>query len=194
MKGCRPLNREERRAAIRECRDSRERALLAVGFATGFRISELLSLRICDVVDANGNPLRWVAVKAGNTKTKEGRTVALNSDAGKAAAGLASGLLRRGCVRTAALFQGAKSGGLRPISRIHAWRVLTALFARAEIFGSVSTHSLRKTFAAECYRLLGGAIEKVQVALGHKSITSTVAYLSFRHGEIDEALLAMADC
>lgn len=191
MKGCRPLNRVERKAALASCTGIREKALLTLGFATGYRISELLSLRIADVVDAKGKPLNWVSVKAGNTKTKEGRTVALNSDAGKAAAALAVSLLTKGCDRASALFQGRKSGCLKPISRIHAWRLLTALFAKADVSGNVATHSLRKTFAAECYRLLGGALEKVQVALGHRSITSTVAYLSFRHGEIDEALLAM---
>ena len=191
MKGCRPLNRLERKAALASCHDGRERALLALGFATGYRISELLSLTIADVLNANGQPAKWVSVKAGKTKTKEGRTVALNSDAGQFAAELARRLLAGGCARNAALFQGQKSGMLKPISRIHAWRLITALFARAEVSGSVSTHSLRKTFAAECYRLLGGALEKVQIALGHKSITSTVAYLSFRHSEIDEALLAM---
>jgi integrase len=191
MKGCRPLNRQERKAALAACHDLRERALLALGFATGYRISELLSLRIGDVVDTHGSPLKWVSVKASHTKTKEGRTVALNSDAGKAVAELARKLLALGCARTAALFQGRKSGMLKPISRIHAWRLLTALFQRADVTGSVSTHSLRKTFAAECYRLLNGALEKVQVALGHKSITSTVAYLSFRHSEIDDALMAM---
>jgi site-specific recombinase XerD len=191
MKGCRPLDRDERRAALKHCQDQRERALLALGFATGYRISELLSLRIGDVVDAKSQPLKWVSVRAGKTKTKEGRTVALNADAGHAAATLAKTLLAAGCERSAALFQGKKSGLLKPISRIHAWRLLTALFARADVSGNVATHSLRKTFAAECYRLLGGALEKVQIALGHKSITSTVCYLSFRHSDIDDAVLAI---
>jgi len=57
-------------------------------------------------------------------------------------------------------------------------RALKALFALADVLGNVATHSLRKTFAAEIYRLLDGKLEKVQVALGHRSITSTVAYLS----------------
>jgi integrase/recombinase XerD len=189
MKGCRPLNRGERAAALSACKDDREGALLALGFATGYRISELLSLRIGDVIDARGNPLRHVAVKAANTKTKEGRTVLLNTSAGKAVVALCKALLARGHSRTTPLFIGRKSS-LVAIGRIQAWRLLRALFERAEIAGSVATHTMRKTFAAECYRLLGGAIEKVARALGHKSITSTVSYLSFNESEIDDALMA----
>lgn len=192
MKGCRPLNRTERKAALAVCRDLRESALLALGFATGYRISELLSLRVADVVDTHGHPLRYVAVRASKTKTGEGRTVLLNSAAGDAAARLARALLATGHDRQTPLFIGRKSK-TAPIGRVQAWRLLRELFERAAIAGSVATHTLRKTFAAEMYRLLGGAIEKVRVALGHKSITSTVCYLSFCNDEIDSALLALGD-
>lgn len=192
MKGCRPLNRTERKSALSACRDPRESALLALGFATGYRISELLSLRIADVIDTHGQPLRYVAVKAAKTKTKEGRTVLLNSTAGESVARLARQLLKSGHDRQTPLFIGRKST-TKPIGRIQAWRLLKELFERASIAGSVATHTLRKTFAADMYRLLGGAIEKVRVALGHKSITSTVCYLSFNNDEIDTALLALSD-
>jgi integrase len=188
MKGCRPLNREERKAALLNCKNTKERALLAIGFATGYRISELLSLRICDVINDKDHPLRYVSVKAGNMKGGEGRTVLLNTDAGKAVQLLAKTMLNQGVARTSALFQGEQSGGVRAVHRVTAWRWLVALFKRAEIFESVSTHTLRKTFASEMYRLLNGAIEKVQIALGHKNITSTMCYLSFNTGEIDDAM------
>lgn len=187
MKGCRPLNRAERKAALANCADSRERALLSLGCATGFRISELLSLRLCDVVDMYNNPLRYVTVKAGNTKTGEGRTVLLNTVAGQAVAEHARALLAQGAKRDAPLFQGRKSK-TDAISRQQAWRLLKELFERACVFGQVATHTLRKTFAADCYELLGGAIEKVAKALGHKSLNSTVSYLSFNNAEIDDAI------
>ena len=187
MKGCRPLNRVERKEALRNCGSSRERALLSLGCATGYRISELLSLRICDVIDINNNPLRYVSVKASNTKTKEGRTVLLNTVAGKAVADHAKYLLSQGISRTAHLFQGKKSK-VNAISRQQAWRLLKDLFEKACIFGQVATHTLRKTFAADCYQLLGGAIEKVARALGHKSLNSTLSYLSFNNTEIDAAI------
>jgi integrase len=66
------------------------------------------------------------------------------------------------------------------------------LFAAIGQYGNVSTHTLRKTFAKFAYELLGGKLEKVRVALGHKSITSTIAYLSFNHDDIDSAMMAIA--
>jgi hypothetical protein len=50
---------------------------------------------------------------------------------------------------------------------------------------------MRKTFAKVIYDMTGGKIEKVQIALGHQSITSTIAYLSFNHGDIDNAIMGV---
>jgi integrase len=55
---------------------------------------------------------------------------------------------------------------------------------------SWGTHSLRKTFANRMYERLHRDLVKVQRAMGHKNINSTVAYLSFREEEIDAAILA----
>ena len=148
MKGSRPLTRSQVKAVLGITDSIREKALLTLGFATGYRISELLSLTIADV-STNGVIHSYVTVKAGNTKTKEGRTVLLNSDAKK------------------------------------------ALFAAIGEFGNVSTHTMRKTFAKFIYDATGGKIELVQIALGHKAITSTVSYLSFNTGTIDTAIMTM---
>lgn len=187
MKGCRPLNRQERKAVMAHA-DIRERALFGLGVATGFRISELLSLTIGDVVDKRGKALPYVTVKAKNTKTKEGRTVPLNSDARKAVEAQAKRLLDEGATRETALFLSRKGRGLAAIGRVQAWRMLKALFDLADVLGNVATHSMRKSFAAEVYRLLNGRLEKVQAALGHRSITSTVAYLSFNMAEVEQAI------
>jgi site-specific recombinase XerD len=191
MIGARPLNRVEQKAALANCKDSREKSLLALGFATGFRISELLSLTIDDVVDAKNRMVSYLSVKARNTKTKTGRTVRLNSSAAKAALNHALSMLRAGRKRTDRLFTGQKSARGEAITRQHAARLLAALFERADIAGAVSTHSMRKTFAQAVYAAFGGAVEKVQAALGHASISSTIAYLSFNHAEIDDALMAL---
>ena len=186
MKGCRPLNRNEREQVLAECRDDRERALFVLGVATGYRISELLSLRIKDIIDSRGRAQRYVTVEARNTKTKEGRTVVLSASAGKTLESYAGHLLASGASPESTLFPSRKGAGA--ISSTHARRMMKALFARAGISGNVSTHTLRKTFAAEMYKALDGRIEKVQKALGHKSITSTVCYLSFNAEEVDRAI------
>lgn len=35
---------------------------------------------------------------------------------------------------------------------------------------------------------LKGDLQKIQAALGHKSITSTIAYLGFDQGEVNQAI------
>ena len=79
-------------------------------------------------------------------------------------------------------------GDNRPITRIHAYRLFKDACAANGLQGVLATHSLRKTFAHRIYERLGKDLIKTQRALGHRSITSTVQYLSFREEEIDRAI------
>ena len=83
MKGSRPLTRQQVKGLLALTSTIREQTLLTLGFCTGYRISELLSLKVSDV-STNGIIHSHVTVKAANTKTKTGRTVLLNADAQKA--------------------------------------------------------------------------------------------------------------
>ena len=133
-----------------------------------------------------------VTVKASNTKTKQGRTVLLNSDAKKALFVLVTWLKAKGLDDTAPLFVSRKHvNGFAAITRQQAGRLLKELFALIGEFGNVSTHTMRKTFAKAIYDMTGGKIELVQQALGHRSIASTIAYLSFNSTAIDNAITAM---
>jgi site-specific recombinase XerD len=191
MKGSRPLTRVQVKALLKTTMSIREKALLTLGFATGYRISELLSLTVADV--ATGNVIHsHVSVKASNTKTKQGRTVLLNSDAKKALAVLIDWLKAKGLDHNAPLFVSRKhNNGYAAISRQQAHKLLKGLFAAIGEFGNVSTHTLRKTFAKAIYDATGGKIELVQIALGHAAITSTVSYLSFNTQSIDDAINRM---
>lgn len=191
MKGSRPLTRAQVKALLKATNSIREKALLTLGFATGYRISELLSLKVADVA-TNGVIHSHVTVKASNTKTKQGRTVLLNSDAKKALSALVSWLKAKGMNANAPLFVSRKHvNGYAAISRQQAHKLLKDLFAAIGEFGNVSTHTLRKTFAKTIYDATGGKIELVQIALGHAAITSTVSYLSFNTQSIDDAINRM---
>ncbi len=190
MKGARPLTRSQVKTVIHAAASVREKALLTLGFCTGYRISELLSLKVSDV-STGGVIHSHVTVKASNTKTKQGRTVLLNSDAKKALSVLVSWLKAKGLDDHAPLFVSRKhSRGFASISRQQAHKLLKALFALVGEFGNVSTHTLRKTFAARIYELTN-KLEQVQIALGHKSINSTISYLSFNTGEVDNAIMGI---
>jgi integrase len=192
MKGCRPLSEEEE-ALVASSFDGhfalRDRAIFLLGVKSGFRISELLSLRVGDVMPA-GHLVDRVYVRRQNMKKKvEGRSVILHPVAKQA---LSEWLdqLRSECSvddRTF-LFHSRKSPN-RPIGRVQYYRLLTSVFDKCGLSGKLGTHSMRKTFASKVYDRLNHDLVKTASALGHRNINSTVQYLSFRQEEIDRAIL-----
>lgn len=143
----------------------RDRALLELLYATGARITEIVSLDVDDVHDdivrvtGKGNKQRLVPVggfarRALDAWLVRGRP-ALSSK-GKA---------------TPALFLGARGGRL---SRQNAWLILQAIAERAGI-SDVSPHTFRHSFAT--HLLEGGAdVRVVQELLGHASVATTQIY------------------
>ena len=190
MKGCRALTRAEVKAVLKTRATLRDKALVAIGFSTGYRISELLSIRLQDVVDARGRVLPSVYVR--HTKGGGGRGVSLNSDARKTVQKLASEMLKAGKARHFPLFGGRKGAGRTAITRQHANRLIKALFEAARVVGGkLASHSLRKTFAARLRELFRGDYQKIQKALGHASIASTMAYLPVDEDEIQAAIASL---
>jgi integrase len=187
MKGCRPLTRIEVKKVLKAGNSKRDNALLTLGFSTGYRISELLSLHIKDVATITGEIFHSVYVT--KTKNGEGRSVPLNTDSRKSLKQLVAQLLETGHDINAPLFGGRKNQGKVAIKRQQAWRIIKKLFEVAKVIGGkLATHSLRKTFAYRMKEALKGDLQKIQAALGHKSITSTIAYLGFDQGEVNQAI------
>jgi integrase len=157
---------------------------------SGFRISELLSLRVGDVWQ-HGRVVDRVTVQRRHMKRKvEGRTVLLHPEAKAALATWLSTLRQRleGTPQTFVFH--SRQGGNRPISPVQAWGILHEAVTTNELTGKVGTHAMRKTFANRVYHQLNRDLVKTQRAMGHKNINSTVAYLSFVEDEIDAAILA----
>jgi len=199
MISARDLNRSEVKAILSQDTTLRNKALLVIGFNTGFRISEMLSLTIKDVF--NGKTVRsHVTVAAGNMKNKKSRTIRLNSDAVKILTLWCKYLAKQGYTSDTPLFISREKNRMpvlingiskicevaKAITRCQANNILKTL---AELAGvdttRVSSHSFRKTFAKGIYIASGRDLTKVQYALGHSSITITIKYLMFAISEID---------
>lgn len=184
MTGCRPLTDDEIARAQRFLHRPRDRVLFALGLRTGFRVSELLSLRVADVWP-DGRPAEWVTVRRQDTKGRtQGRSVPLHPLAG---AQLARWLLVRQPAPDEPLFKSRKGGRL---TRVQAWRILAGAFRRAGLSGRLGTHCMRKSFAAGVYERLGGDLMGCQEALGHANINSTAAYLRPSRRKVEAAILA----
>jgi len=190
MKGCRPLTDTE----IREVVDSfygtyaaRDRALFILGIKSGFRVSELLSLRVKDVVSGDHIMDRVTVCRRNMKRKTEGRTVLMHPDA-KAA--LQEWIDELQDEPDSYIFQSRK-GGNKPISRYQAYRILRTLYEDCGLDGRLGTHTMRKTFADRVYKNLGNDLVKTQRALGHKNIHSTMSYMSFKDEDVDQAILAI---
>lgn len=188
MKGCRPLLRDEVRRVLKVKNLSRrDAAMLTVGFSTGYRISELLSLRLGDVCNEQGTIFDNMYVA--HTKNGEGRSVRLNTDSKKALKKLVNQRLAQNHALEAPLFGGRTNQFKMAIKRQQAWRVIKRCFELAKVIGGkLATHSLRKTFAARMKEALKGDLQQIQQALGHKSITSTIAYLGVDREKVETAM------
>jgi len=186
MRGMRPLSDSEI-AQVASRLGVRDRAFFVLGIRTGFRVSELLSLRVADVVNG-GEVARFVGVHRRNMKGKsEGRTIPLHDEARAALSAWVAELKNMGAAAESPLFLSREGGA---ISRGQAWAIMTGAYRAAGVFGRVGVHGLRKTFAARVYDRTGHDLMQTQRALGHKAITSTAAYLSFADSEVEAAILA----
>jgi integrase len=194
MKGCRPLTDAEVHLVSRSFGGTyaaRDRALFIVGIKTGFRIAELLSLRVGDVWQ-HGRVVDQLTVRRAHMKQqREGRTVPLHADAKAALAAWLLCLRRQaGVTAQTAVFRSRK-GGNRPISPVQAWRILREACEANELTGKLGTHCMRKTFAQKVYHQLGYDLIRTKRALGHQQIGNTERYLSFAEADIHAAILAI---
>ncbi|MGE4297016.1 MAG: tyrosine-type recombinase/integrase [Desulfovibrionaceae bacterium] len=196
MKGCRPLTVEEIDAALGTFQGRfalRNRALFMLGIKSGFRIRELCSLRVRDVIQ-RGHIKDDVTVARRNMKRKqEGRTVFLNDKARAALVAWLPELYRRGYASPESFVFQSQKGFNRPISIVQGYRVLQQVFDALGMTGNLGTHSMRKSFANAVYAafLARGQSDPLRMtakAMGHKSIDSTDRYLSFRREEVNDVI------
>ena len=189
MAGATHLTAFEVKGMLKATKNHRDNALLSTGFCTGFRISELLKIRITDVANIiNGFVHIKDVINLKTSKNKSSRSVRINSTARKALDKRVKELLAQGKNENCAMF-GRKAHSTQAISSQYANRLIKKIALTAHIFKSkISSHSMRKSFSAELYRIFNHDIAKLRLALGHKSVNSTIAYISFLLVDIDDAI------
>lgn len=187
MKGCRPLTDDEKTkvlASIKTRYEDRDKLLVLLGIYAGFRISEILSLKVRDVWQ-NGTIPSHVTVQRRNVKhRREGRSVVLHEAVKAAIRRYLSG--REGLSPDSPLF--LSQWKTKAISRQQAWNILEKAFSDAKLTGKLGTHSLRKTFAASVYDRSNHCLLRTKRALGHTDIRTTEAYLSFADSDVEDLI------
>jgi integrase/recombinase XerD len=153
----------------------RDRALLAVLYATGCRASEVAGLRLGDMRLAE-NFCRCLG------KGNKERIVSLNPVAVAALeAYLKHERPRLVGSRDSDMLFVTRSG--RVFTRIVVWQLVKKYAARIGVSKNVSPHTLRHSFAT--HMLAGGAeIRALQEILGHASIRTTQIYTQVEHSRL----------
>lgn len=154
--------------------------MFSFGIYTGFRISDILPLKIRDLVKF----LEENCVTITEKKTGNRREVALNSALKKAIKEYIKGKESYEYV----FKSNKKTKGVNmPISREHAGRIIKKA---ADKFGlkHICTHSMRKTFALFIYELSGKDMNAAREALGHEDISYTKLYLGLGRLEVNDLI------
>ncbi|MEN8219803.1 MAG: tyrosine-type recombinase/integrase [Pseudomonadota bacterium] len=174
----RPLTRSEIKAVLKQADKPRDKVLLVLGFNSGYRISELLSLRVKDIYFEKRG--RWqvrdvVTIAKDKMKGKRrARSIRLNSDAKRA---LREYIEELDMLPDTPLFGGKKNHGRKAITRQTAWRIFKEL-AKMTLGETdrIGTHTMRKSFATHLY-LATHDIYRIKSSLGHAFVTTTERYI-----------------
>ena len=160
--------------AGRNNKELRDKAMLELMYATGIRVSELVSLTVNDINVQAGYircsergreriiPIGSVARISLRQYLKQARPAMLADDN--------SSILFPNC-----------SG--QPMSRQGFWKILKQYAAKAGIEADITPHTLRHSFAAHLLEN-GADLRSVQEMLGHSDISTTQIYLKMNTGRI----------
>lgn len=157
-------------------KEIRDKAMLELLYATGIRVTELITLKLADVnfsmnfiVCKDRNKERVIpygnAAKEALTRyVKEARDVLLENTA------------------TDVLF--VNCSGL-PMSRQGFWKLIKYYTKKAGIEADITPHTLRHSFAAHLVEN-GADLRSVQEMLGHSDISTTQIYANMNHRHLRE--------
>ncbi len=152
----------------------RDKAMLEFAYATGMRVTEIISLNVDDVdlkegfvlCHSNGKsrtiPIGSLSLKALENYMKDARPILIKDENNKA------------------LFVNING---RRLTRQGFWKIVKYYKDQAHINKDITPHVLRHSFATHLLQN-GADLKAIQVMLGHSDISSTQVYMQFQ----DESL------
>ncbi len=153
----------------------RDKAMLELLYASGMRVSELISLKLDDI------NLQLGFVHCGSKKE---RIIPLGKYATDAIAAYLSGarehLLHQNT--TDALFVNTNG---KPMTRQGFWKLIRSYKTKAEISCELTPHTLRHSFAVHLLEN-GADLRSIQEMLGHSDISSTQIYAQMQKNRIKD--------
>jgi integrase len=165
---------------LKEESNPRNYLLFVMGCNIALRISDLLSLKVKDVIDSKGDIKTYLHIK--EKKTGRPAKIYLNNTVKEA---LIYYLNKSKAIDPDSyLFKSERSN--KRLDRVRAWGLIQewtkAVGLEGERYG---THTLRKTWGYQA-RKQGLSIEQISEKLGHKSVTVTRHYIGISQEEINQ--------
>lgn len=191
MKTVQPIKKKSHIEAIKEVlyrQNLRDYAMFCLGINSGLRISDLLNLRVEDVI-SEIRPLQMadrILVKEQKTGKTNDFIVNLS-----AKAALKEYLLHAQLETDSPLFPSREGQGRKPISRSQAYNIIRIATKNAGLKLQVGTHTMRKTFSYQKYKK-GVEIETLSKLLNHSSPGTTIRYIGIEQEMLDRIVLE--DC
>ena len=157
-----------------ELKGIRDKAMLEFAYATGMRVTEIISLDLDDVDLKEG----YVSCKMGNKK----RVVPLGSLSLKALKEYVDNVrpILIKDEKDRALF--VNINGKR-LTRQGFWKIVKYYKEQAHITKEITPHVLRHSFATHLLQN-GADLKAIQSMLGHSDISSTQVYMQFQEGNL----------
>lgn len=154
----------------------RDRAMMELLYATGIRVSELISLKVSDVNLTMG----FIVCKDANKE----RLIPFGAKAKNALMQYLNGTreIMVDSSSTDVLF--ANCSG-EEMSRQGFWKIIKYYAKKAGIVADITPHTLRHSFAAHLVEN-GADLKSVQEMLGHSDISTTQMYANMTHNHLRE--------
>jgi len=165
---------------LRDEQNPRNYLLFVAGVNLALRISDLLKLKVRDILDNKGEIKDYIHLK--EQKTKRQVKIRLNETVKEA---LNYYLKKAGVTDPEQyLFKSERSN--RPLDRIRVWGLIQKWTSEVDLEGErYGAHTLRKTWGYQA-RMQGVSIERINEKLGHKSVTVTKRYIGINQEEINK--------
>ncbi len=159
-----------------DLKGTRDKAMLEFAYATGMRVTEIISLNIEDVnlqegtvLCKNGSrtrtiPLGKMSLDALKEYIEDARNILVKTD------------------KEQALFVNLNG---RRLTRQGFWKIIKFYQEQANITKDITPHTLRHSFATHLLQN-GADLKSIQMMLGHSDISSTQVYMQFQNDGLND--------
>lgn len=161
----------------------RDYCLFTLGINSALRISDLLKLKINDVIDDKKKVKDRILIK--EKKTGKDKNFPIGDTAKRA---IFDYLAIRGEYSLDDPLFLSRKGDRAPLQRDQAYKIINAAARAVGIKDRIGSHTMRKTFAYQAYQS-GIDLTLIQKLLNHSAPSVTLAYIGITQDQMDDVYL-----